>query len=198
MVKVIGLTGSIAVGKSTVTHYLQSRGYTVLDADMISHQALEKGTPTYQKVVSLFGCMKEDGSIDRQQLGSIVFHDQDKKKQLEAIIHPYVIETIHKNIQQSLAPIIFLDIPLLFEAHLEYLCHKIMVVYVRESIQCQRLMQRNHISEAEAMHLIHQQISIEEKKNKADYIVNNENNIEDLYQNIERILKIINDEVIYE
>lgn len=198
MVKVIGLTGSIAVGKSTVTQYLLTHGYQVLDADIISHQALEQGTSAYQKVVSLFGCVKEDGTIDRKQLGNIVFSSSEKKKQLEDIIHPYVIETLQKGIQECQEPLIFLDIPLLFEAHLDYLCDKIIVVYVSEKTQCLRLMKRNHIDETSAMHLIHQQMSIEEKKHKGDYIINNEQNIEDLYQDIERVLKVIHDEVIYE
>lgn len=198
MVKVIGLTGSIAVGKSTVTQYLLTHGYQVLDADIISHQALEQGTSAYQKVVSLFGCVKEDGTIDRKQLGNIVFSSPEKKKLLEDIIHPYVIETLQKGIQECQEPLIFLDIPLLFEAHLDYLCDKIIVVYVSEKTQCLRLMKRNHIDETSAMHLIHQQMSIEEKKHKGDYIINNEQNIEDLYQDIERVLKVIHDEVIYE
>lgn len=198
MVKVIGLTGSIAVGKSTVTQYLLTHGYQVLDADIISHQALEQGTSAYQKVVSLFGCVKEDGTIDRKQLGNIVFSSPEKKKQLEDIIHPYVIETLQKGIQECQEPLIFLDIPLLFEAHLDYLCDKIIVVYVSEKTQCLRLMKRNHIDETSAMHLIHQQMSVEEKKHKGNYIINNEQNIEDLYQDIERVLKVIHDEVIYE
>ena len=198
MVKVIGLTGSIAVGKSTVTQYLLTHGYRVLDADVISHQALQQGTSAYQKVVSLFGCVNEDGTINRKQLGNIVFTSQDKKKQLESIIHPYVIETLQKGIQECQEPLIFLDIPLLFEAHLECLCDKIIVVYVSEKTQCLRLMNRNHIDEQSAMHLIHQQMSIEEKKNKGNYIIYNEQNIENLYQDIERVLKVIHDEVIYE
>ena len=198
MVKVIGLSGSIAVGKSTVTQYLLTHGYQVLDADVISHNALTQGTSAYEKVVSIFDCMNEDGSIDRKQLGNIVFSSQEKKKQLEDIIHPYVIETLQKGIEECQEPLIFLDIPLLFEAHLEYLCDKIIVVYVSEKTQCLRLMNRNHIDEASAMHLIHQQMSIEEKKNKGDYVICNEQNFEDLYQDIERVLKVIHDEVIYE
>ena len=196
MVKVIGLTGSIAVGKSTVTQYLLTHGYQVLDADIISHQALKQGTSAYQKVVSLFGCVKEDGTIDRKQLGNIVFSSPEKKKQLEDIIHPYVIETLQKGIQECQEPLIFLDIPLLFEAHLDYLCDKIIVVYVSEKTQCLRLMKRNRIDETSAMHLIHQQMSIEEKKHKGDYIIYNEQNIEDLYQDIERVLKDLKDETV--
>lgn len=198
MVKVIGLTGSIAVGKSTVTHYLLNHGYTVLDADLISKEALNPGTSCFQQVVDLFDCLNTDGSIDRKKLGHIVFHDPDKKRQLEDIIHPYVIEQLKDGIKNCQDEFIFLDIPLLFEVHLESLCDKIIVVYVDEVTQMHRLMNRNHISQDEALHLMHQQISIEKKKEMGDYIIDNCKNHEDLYQDIERVLKVIKDEVIYE
>lgn len=198
MTKVIGLTGSIAVGKSTVTDYLLTHGYAVLDADQISHQALNPGTVCFEQVKDLFGCVDESGQIDRQALGKIVFHDPLKKQQLEDIIHPYVIEEMKKGIQESHDDFIFLDIPLLYEAHLESLCDKIIVVYVDEKTQMQRLMKRNRITQEEALHLMQQQISIEKKKDMSDYIIDNRHNLEDLYQNIERILKVLKDETLYE
>ena len=94
--------------------------------------------------------------------------------------------------------LIFLDIPLLFEVHLEYLCDKILVVYVDEELQLKRLMRRNKIDEEKAKHLIRQQISIENKKMMGDYVIDNRQNFEDLYQNIERVLKVLKDETIYE
>ncbi|MEG0366786.1 MAG: dephospho-CoA kinase [Coprobacillus sp.] len=198
MVRVIGLTGSIAVGKSTVTHYLQTHGYEVLDADEISRHALDKGTSCYNEVKDIFGCLCEDGSIDRQKLGDIVFHDSQKKKQLEDIIHPYVIQELKKGIQESKQSFMFLDIPLLFEVHLESLCDKIVVVYIDETTQVHRLMERNHISYEDAFNLIQQQISIEEKKTMADYVIDNRLSLENLYQDIERVLEVLKDETIYE
>lgn len=198
MVKVIGITGSIAVGKSTVTQYLRTLGYHVLDSDEISRQALDKGEVCYQKVVEEFGCVDEQGNIDRKALANIVFHDRDKKIILENIIHPYVVEQLQKGIETCQEDIIFLDIPLLYEAHLEYLCDKIIVVYVDEKIQSQRLMSRNDINEKQAKHLMSQQISIEDKKQKADYVIDNRLDLAHLYQNIERILKVMMDEIIHE
>lgn len=96
MVKVIGLTGSIAVGKSTVTQYLLTHGYQVVDADYLSHQALMKGTSSYEQVKNIFGCLDSNGDVDRKKLGQIVFQDKHKKQQLENIIHPYVIQQIKK------------------------------------------------------------------------------------------------------
>lgn len=193
MTKVIGLTGSIAVGKSTVTQYLLTHGYQVLDADEISHHALDQGTSCYDQVKGLFGCIDEKGNIDQKALGKIVFHDASLKKKLEDIIHPYVISELKKGIEICQDDVIFLDIPLLYEVHLEYLCDKIMVVYVDEETQIERLMRRNHISRSDALHLMGQQISIEKKKEMADFVIDNRNHYEDLYQEIERVLK---DEII--
>lgn len=196
MTKVIGITGSIAVGKSTVTTYLRTHGYTVLDADEISRHALDVGKPCYDAVKSLFGCLNNDLTIDRKALADIVFHDTYKKQQLENIIHPYVIEELKKGIDNCKDELIFLDIPLLFEIHLESLCDKIGVVYVDEKTQEQRLMKRNKISSIDALHLMSQQISIEKKKNMADFIIDNRLMHEDLYKEIERILKDLKDEII--
>lgn len=198
MVKVIGITGSIAVGKSTVTKYLLTHGYTVLDADKISKEALNVGTSCYKRVVELFGCVSDDLTIDRKALGALVFSDANKKKQLEDIIHPYVVETMRQGIEKCKDELIFLDIPLLFEAKLEYLCDKIIVVYVDEKTQMHRLMDRNHIDDKQALHLMSQQISIEEKKKLGDYIIDNRSYHENLYKNIERVLKEIKDDIIHE
>lgn len=161
--KVIGLTGSIASGKSTVTNYLLNKGYCVIDADAISHHALHQGTKCYEKVKSLFDCLDENGNIDRKALGKIVFYDHKKKKQLEDIIHPYVKDEL-KEIEKCQQDILFLDVPLLYETQMDVLCDQVIVVYVDESLQIQRLMKRNNILKEEAGHLIHQQISIEEKR----------------------------------
>lgn len=198
MTRVIGITGSIAVGKSTVTNYLLTHGYPVIDADQISHQALCQGTSCYEQVIKKFDCLNEDGTINRQQLGHIVFHDSHKKQQLEDIIHPYVIETMQKAIDEYQGKLIFLDIPLLYEVHLEAMCDKVVVVYVDEKTQMERLMKRNHIGESEALLLMNQQISIEKKKTMADYIIDNRLHYEDLYQNIESVLEVLKDETIYE
>ena len=198
MVKVIGLTGSIAVGKSTVSNYLITHGYQVLDADVLSKEALYRGTSCYEKVKEIFGCINEDGTINRKLLGNIVFYDEQKKKMLEEMIHPYVIEQIKKGIKECQDDLIFLDVPLLYEVHWDVLCDKVIVVYVDEKTQLERLMKRNHISQEEAFNLMQQQISIEKKKEMGDYILDNRQDYQELYENIERVLKVIKDEVIYE
>lgn len=198
MTKVIGLTGSIAVGKSTVTHYLLTHGYQVIDADEISRHALDKGKPCYDQVIEVFGCLDESGNIDRKALGDIVFHNSQRKKQLEAIVHPYVIEQLKLGIQQCQESLVFLDIPLLFEIHLDSLCDKIIVVYVDEQTQMKRLMKRNGITQEEAKVLMSQQISIEKKRFMGDYVLDNCKDYQYLYEDIERVLKVLRDEIIYE
>lgn len=188
---IVGLTGGIAVGKSTVSRFLIEHDFQVVDADKITHQAYEKGTVCYQKIIQIFDCLDENQSIDRKKLGNIVFHDHLQKKRLESIVHPYVVSVIKKEIEESKEDIIFLDVPLLFEAHLEYLCDKIIVVYVDEKTQIKRLMERNQIDEENAKHLISQQLSLEEKKDRADYIIDNSDDLVSLYKNVEEMLEVI-------
>lgn len=194
--KVYGITGSIACGKSTVTHYLLEHGYVVVDADRLSKEALTIDQESIFKVEQLFGCV-EQGIVDRKALGRIVFHDKKAKKQLEDIIHPYVIQKMKKAIADNQdKDLIFLDIPLLYESHLEYLCDKIIVVYLNEKTQIERLMKRDHIDEEYARTIIKNQMSTEIKKEKADIVLDNNHQLEDLYKQIEKMMKGIQDESI--
>ena len=165
--KVYGITGSIACGKSTVTHYLIERGYLVVDADLISRNALTIDQECILKVQELFGCVK-DGIVDRKALGRIVFHDKNAKKQLEAIIHPYVIFKMKEEI----------------------------VVYLDEQRQVQRLMARDHIDESYAYTIINNQISSLKKREMADIVFDNNQGIEELYKQIDEFIERISHEEI--
>ena len=160
--KVLGITGSIATGKSTVTNYLKQRGYLVVDSDKLAYDAL-----TIDEV-----CIKQ------------------AKKDLEAIIHPYEIKKMQEIIvlNQHL-DLIFLDIPLLFESNLEYLCDAVIVVYLKEDEEIKRLMKRDNIDEDYARLIIGNQMSIEEKKMRADIVLDNNQGLDELYQQIETLLK---------
>lgn len=191
--KVYGITGSIACGKSTVTRYLLDRGWIVIDADQLSREALTFDKESILKVKQLFGCV-DDGIVDRKALGKIVFHDKKAKKQLEDIIHPYVIKKMEEAIEiHQDKDFIFLDIPLLFESHLEYLCDKIIVVYLNEKTQIKRLMKRDKIDETYARKIIANQISSDIKKEKADIVLDNNQDIDDLYSQIKNMMEGIQD-----
>lgn len=187
MVQVIGITGGIATGKSTVTNYLIQQGYIVLDSDVFSKEALTIDKDCIKQVEDTFDCVV-DGVIDRKKLGQIVFHDKEAKQKLEDIIHPYVIRRLKEGIEENQdGRIVFLDIPLLYECHLEYLCDTIVVVYCDEKTQLLRLMERDHIEEEYARTIISNQISIEDKKDKADIILDNSKTKEKLLKQLEKL-----------
>lgn len=191
--KVYGITGSIATGKSTVTKYLRDKGYLVVDSDKLAYDALTIDLECIEKTKRRFN-LTGDG-IDRKALGKIVFNDSKAKADLEAIIHPYVIkkikETINDNQDQEL---IFLDIPLLYESNLEYLCNKVIVVYLNYQKEVKRLMKRDNIDEKYAKIIISNQINIEEKKSRADIVLDNNGTLENLYLQIEAMLAGKDDE----
>lgn len=193
---VVGLTASIACGKSTVSDYLISLGYKVVDSDKIVHRAYLGDNECYEKIVNYFDCVDELGHIDREKLASIIYSDSNKKRLLESIVHPYVVKVIKDEINKCNDNIIFLDIPLLYESHLEYICDKIVVVYVTNQIQLERLIKRNNINIEQANILISNQISIEKKKEMADYVIDNNNDLNELYLNINKFLKELNNEVL--
>lgn len=186
--EILGITGSIATGKSTVTNYLKSRGCLVVDSDRLAYDALTIDQNCIDLTKKRFNL--DNGPIDRKALGKIIFNDQQAKADLEAIIHPYVInrikETIIKNQDKKL---IFLDIPLLFESNLEYLCDKIIVVYINEEEEIKRLMKRDNIDAKYAKLIIANQMTIEEKKARADIVLDNSQSLEYLYHQIDDLLK---------
>ena len=177
--QVIGLTGGIASGKSTVSNILKKAGAVIIDADRIARDVVKKGLPAYQEIRDTFGdnVLSPDGEIDRSVLGDIIFNDPQKKQLLNRIVHPYVsketnfqlkhIEKTHPN------TIVILDIPLLMEAQMHKDFSDIIVVYVPEHTQIERLMQRDGISKADARARIHSQMPIEEKKDLATIVIDN-------------------------
>lgn len=186
---IIGITGSIACGKSTVSNYLKSKGYVVIDADKIGHEALDNEY-VREKLVLAFGKeIQENNKIDRQKLGNLVFGNTSNLNILNSIIHPeirkMILEEINKNKDKE---IIFIDIALLFEAKFDDLVDKIIVVYVDENIQLTRLMKRNSITQEEALNRIKSQMSSVEKVKLADYTINNNLDVTNTYIQIDKVL----------
>lgn len=189
---VVGLTGSIASGKSLVTNYLRKLNYQVIDSDVISHNILFLDD-VKKEIVNAFG--KEvlvDNNIDRKILGNIVFNDINKKSLLESIMLPFIVSEIKKQLRQT-DEILFLDAPLLIEYNLQYLVDKIIVIKVDEDIQLKRLMERDNITKEYAIKKIESQLPSIEKLKYANFIIDNSHDINSTYNQVDKILKQLED-----
>ena len=186
----IGITGSIACGKSTVSDYLIAKGYTIIDADKIGHVALTSND-VKRKLSEKFGDeILENNEISREKLGRLVFGNDDNLKILNSIIHPKIKELILKlQKEHKDENLVFLDIALLYEANFVDLVEKVVVVYVDEKVQLERLMTRNFLSMEEALMRIESQMKAKEKASLGDYVINNSYSKEDTFRQIDKIIK---------
>ncbi|MFN2747677.1 MULTISPECIES: dephospho-CoA kinase [Bacillus] len=194
MTLVIGLTGGIASGKSTVAQMFQQAGITVVDADVIAKEAVEKGMPAYWKIVEAFGdgILLETGDIDRKKLGELVFTNEEKRVQLNEIVHPEVRKAMIKQRDDAVSAgeqFVVLDIPLLYESGLEHLTDKVIVVWVPKELQLKRLMKRNKFNEKEALSRIQAQLPLDEKKKKADAVIDNSGSLKDTEKQLQDLLE---------
>ncbi|BDG46186.1 dephospho-CoA kinase [Parageobacillus sp. KH3-4] len=194
MALTIGLTGGIASGKSTVTKMIRELGIPVIDADQIARDVVKMGEEAYKQIIQTFGqdILQENGEIDRTKLGAIVFHNEQERKKLNAIIHPVVRRRMLAEKEayvQKGAQTVVLDIPLLFESELTHLVDKIIVVYVDDDVQLERLMKRNGFSKEEALARIRAQMPLREKVKKADAVIDNNGTIEETKQQLLQIFK---------
>ena len=186
----IGITGSIACGKSTVSEYLIAKGYTIIDADKLGHLALTSND-IKRKLAEKFGDeILENNEINREKLGKLVFGNDDNLKILNSIIHPKIKELILKLQEEHKdEDLVFLDIALLYEANFVDLVEKVVVVYVDEDVQLERLMMRNSLPKEEAVKRIESQMSPWEKASLGDFVINNSYSKEDTFQQIDEILE---------
>lgn len=192
MKKVIGITGSIATGKSSVSNYIKSKGYVVIDSDELVHKLYLKDGILYNKLISYFGeSIKGIDQIDRNALRNIVFNDMNKLQALNSITHPIIFDELKKVIESLNVDLIFIDVPLLFEAGFEKLCDKVVVVYTNIDIEIKRLMKRDNINKDEACLKISKQMSIEEKVKKAYYVIDNSRDFNNTKKQIDELLERI-------
>ena len=186
---IIGITGSIACGKSTVSGYLKSKDYVVIDADKIGHEALDSDYIKEKLILTFGNDILENNKINRRKLGELVFGNSNNLNILNSIIHPEIrrriLEEIDKNNDQEF---IFIDVALLFEAKFDDLVDKIIVVYVDKNTQLTRLMKRNSISEKEALSRIVSQMSPLEKAKLGDYTINNNLDVINTYEQVDKVL----------
>lgn len=197
---IIGLTGGISTGKSTVSSILDEKGFKIIDADKIARNVVEKGKDAYFKIIEYFGkdILSTDGDIDRKALGNIIFNDKNLRESLNSITHPYIFKEIKNQIENMAKnnSIIFLDVPLLFEQYrlwreysIEF--NEIWLVYCDKDTQINRLMKRDDISKEEAEKKINSQMSLDKKKTMSSKTIDNSKDLGYLKKQIEELLKVI-------
>ncbi|MED3653494.1 dephospho-CoA kinase [Heyndrickxia sporothermodurans] len=193
MAMIIGLTGGIASGKSTVSAMLKAKGYTIVDADIAAREVVNIGEDAYYGIIEAFGkeILLEDGNIDRKKLGSIVFHNTEKRLLLNSIVHPAVRNYMQKKKAEAIEDgkqTIIMDIPLLFESKLTYMVDKTILVFVDPNIQKERLMKRNHLSEEDAIARIRSQMPLKEKIQLSDAVIDNNETLEETKKQLNKII----------
>ncbi|QJC51477.1 dephospho-CoA kinase [Paenibacillus albicereus] len=190
----IGLTGGIASGKSTVSRMLRERGAFVSDADEAARAVVEPGEPALGDIVRAFGdgVLQPDGRLDRAALGRIVFGQPDKLRRLEGILHPAIRRRMQEEMEQAERHrpdrLVFADIPLLFETGQDKAYDGVLTVYAPADVQLERLMKRSGMDEAEARRRIGLQLDLEEKRLRADWVIDNGGSEEETRLQVERFL----------
>ncbi len=182
--RLIGLTGGIATGKSTVARMLTDRGATLVDADELARRVVERDQPAYAAVVERFGSevVNPDGTLDRGRLGAVVFADPKARRDLERITHARIGELMQRRIADAFArdaPVTIVDIPLLYEATRDDMFEGVLLIYAPRAEQLRRMMSRDGFSEAEAIARLDAQLPIESKRNLATWVIDNGGDLRD-------------------
>jgi dephospho-CoA kinase len=195
-VKLVGLTGGIASGKSTVAKILERLGAAVINADALSREVVEPGKEAWREIIDAFGAgvLQPDQTLDRQKLRSVIFNDRDGRKKLEAIIHPRVRALAEERIREHAVAgysIIVYEVPLLFEGNLHEWLRPVILVACNVDTQRTRLQERDQLTQTEAQKHIDAQMSLEEKRRLADYVIENDGSLADLEQQVRTVLEKI-------
>lgn len=193
--KIIGVTGGIASGKSLISDWFKKAQIEVIDADHVYKRLVETNQALLDDIRTHFNLSLHDHHFNFRALGRIVFNDKEKLKLLNKITHPYVKEEINRLIKMNLEAgekHLVLDVPLLFEANMEDYCDSVICVYVDRETQIERLMQRGHLDHQTAIARIDSQMSLEEKKERSDFVIDNSLTKDYTYQQFRQILAKIN------
>ena len=191
----LGVTGGIASGKSTVAHMLEELGAPVIDTDVLAREVVEPGKPAFRAIVDYFGkqVLQGDGALDRRKISGIVFKDIEKRRKLEGLIHPRITEVVSSRLDAILKKdpdaIIQVVVPLLIETNQQQRYHRILVVYVPEQIQIQRLAKRDNITREAAANILKAQLSIDEKVAHADFVIHNDKTMEETREQVRDLWK---------
>lgn len=195
MSRILGLTGGIACGKSTISAYLKEFGLHVIDADECSRVVVEKGSIGLEKLTEIFGnkILENDGTLNRKALGQIVFSDSEQLSLLNSVMEPLIREEISRRLnQENNADLVVLDAPLLIEQHYDKICDFIMTIDVPKKIQLERLIERDNLSEDEAKSRIESQLSSRERNGFADVVIDSSGTVEQTRKQVIKWLKTIN------
>lgn len=193
MTLVLGLTGGIATGKSTADAFFKEKKIPIVDCDEIAHDIMNVNQPAWRDVKRIFGLdyLNRDRSVNRKKLGALVFNDATQMEILNKITHPRIFEEMERQIQIQKVndvPLVVVDAPVLFESHSEHNYDKTLVITLPQDLQLQRLMARNNLTKEEALSRINSQMSLKEKEKKANYVIENNGSIEDLYKKLNNLL----------
>lgn len=195
MTKIIGITGGIASGKSTVVAEIRKQGYQVIDADQVVHELQEKGGKLYQTLVEWLGndILQGDGELDRQKLGKAIFGNKEMMEKSSRLQNEIIRQELanRRNQLAQTEEVFFMDIPLLIELDYMDWFDEVWLVYVDEKTQLDRLVMRNHYTRSEAQKRIASQMSTEAKKAYVDKILDNRGNVQELKEQIGRLLKVL-------
>lgn len=197
MTKVIGLTGGIASGKSTITDFLRRQGYPVIDADQVVHELQAKGGKLYQVLVAEFGnsILTAEGDLDRKKLGQAVFENAGLRARLSLLQDKIIREELlaRRDALKQTEDVIFMDIPLLYEADYSGEVDEVWLVYVDKAQQLERLMKRNGFSVQDAENRLNAQLSLEEKRAKAQVLIDNSGVVEETFARVALLLEDLQD-----
>lgn len=192
MTKIIGITGGIASGKSTVSSYLRELGQIVIDADEVVHDLQKKGGALYQVLVGWLGTeiLQADGELNRKKLAALLFGSNERLAKSADLQNPIIRKELEKRRDRALQDneLVFLDIPLLYEQGYEDWCNQVWLIYVDRETQIQRLMARNQLTKEEAQLRISRQMPLEEKRDLADLVLKNTGDLETLKSQIKRLV----------
>jgi len=192
---VVGLTGGIASGKSTVSQMFEKAGVPVVCADELAHELVKSGSQALQEIERAFGrdVIDGNGELNRPAMARLVFQDESKRKRLECIIHPRVREAAAqrtRKLEEAGYGMVIVDVPLLFEVGWDTL-DAVVVVYAPRTVQERRLMDRDGLSKEEAEARLGAQMSLEEKKNRADYVIDNTGSLDQTLAQVRETLKLL-------
>ncbi|CAL4925997.1 unnamed protein product [Urochloa decumbens] len=196
--RLVGLTGGIASGKSTVSNLFKNTSVPVVDADVVARNVVQKGTGGWKKIVKAFGdeILLDNGEIDRARFGQIVFSDPSKRQLLNRLLAPHISSGIFWEIAKLWmkgCKVIALDIPLLFETKMDRWTNPVIVVWVNPETQIERLMSRDGFSEEQAQNRINAQLALDRKKSEADIVIDNSGSLDDTKQQFQEVLRKVSE-----